>query len=224
MPRALVSWTTTFLHIFRRFAWACLSVLPCFLHEPYAAITFHRAPPEVNGFGVTMSTSGRRRSFQLLIFFGLPSRTTKTTTEFVTIPLYDCFFHFASTFPAATSSSMSGASDSVTTSASRPALIARVCSPDAPYDCEKLTPSPAWVFWNSGMSLPYASRGVEYATRLSFVSELRSGAAAPIPAVAASAVTRSARAPTRAVRGRRMLLPPTSLCILTKLVDLLSRS
>ena len=30
-------------------------------------------------------------------------------------------------------------------------------------------------------------------------------AAAPIPAVAASAVTRSARAPTRAVRGRRML-------------------
>ena len=48
---------------------------------------FQRAPPEVNGFGVTTSTSGRRRSFQLLIFFGLPSRTTKTTTEFVTIPL-----------------------------------------------------------------------------------------------------------------------------------------
>ena len=86
--------------------------------------------------------------------FGLPSRTTKTTTESVTMPLYDCFFHFASTLPAATSSSMSGASDSATTSASRPALIARVCSPEAPYDCVKLTPSPAGVFWNIGMSFP----------------------------------------------------------------------
>ena len=49
---------------------------------------------------------------------------------------------------------MSGASESSTTSASRPALIARVCSPEAPYDCVKLTPSPAGVFWNIGMSFP----------------------------------------------------------------------
>ena len=110
--RALVSWTTTFFQSFRRFAWACLSVLPCFRQEPYAAMMFQRAPPDVNGLGVTISTPGRMRSFQVLIFFGLPSRTTKTTTEFVTMPLYDCFFHLASTLPAATSSSMSGASDS----------------------------------------------------------------------------------------------------------------
>ena len=92
---------------------------------------FQRAPPDVNGFGVTTSTSDRRRSFQLLIFFGLPSRTTKTTTELWTIPLYDCFFHFASTRFAATSSSMSGARDSAAMSNSRPALIARTCSPEA---------------------------------------------------------------------------------------------
>ena len=93
---------------------------------------FQRAPPDVNGLGVTISTPGRIRSFQLLMCFGLPSRTTKTTTEFVTMPLYDCFFHLASTLPAATSSSMSGASDSATMSASSPAFTARVCSPDAP--------------------------------------------------------------------------------------------
>ena len=93
---------------------------------------FQRAPPEVNGFGVTMSTSERRRSFQPLIFFGFPSRTTKTTTEFVTMPLSDCFFQFASTLPAATSSSTSGASESATMSASRPAFTARVCSPEEP--------------------------------------------------------------------------------------------
>ncbi len=85
--RALVSWTATFFQSFRRFACACLSVLPCFRHDPYAAMMFQRAPPDVNGFGVTTSTSGRRRSFQLLIFFGLPSRTTKTTTELWTMPL-----------------------------------------------------------------------------------------------------------------------------------------
>ena len=48
---------------------------------------FQRAPPDVKGLGVTMSTSERRRSFQPLIFFGLPSRTTKTTIELWTIPL-----------------------------------------------------------------------------------------------------------------------------------------
>ena len=48
---------------------------------------FQRAPPDVNGFGVTTWTPGLSRSFQPKIFFGLPSRTTKTTTEFVTMPL-----------------------------------------------------------------------------------------------------------------------------------------
>ena len=32
---------------------------------------------------------------------------------------------------------MSGASDSAAMSALKPALIARACSPDAPYDCER---------------------------------------------------------------------------------------
>ena len=35
-------------------------------------------------------------------------------------------------------------------SASSPALTARVCSPEAPYDRLKLTPSPCGVFWNMG--------------------------------------------------------------------------
>ena len=48
---------------------------------------FHLAIPPVNGFGVTTSTPGLSRSFQPLIFFGLPSRSAKTTTEFKTTPL-----------------------------------------------------------------------------------------------------------------------------------------
>ena len=47
---------------------------------------FHFAAPDVNGFGVTIWTPGLIRSFQPLIFFGLPSRTAKTTSEFVTMP------------------------------------------------------------------------------------------------------------------------------------------
>ncbi len=48
---------------------------------------FHFAAPEVNGFAVTTWTPGLIRSSQRLIFFGLPGRTAKTTTELVTIPL-----------------------------------------------------------------------------------------------------------------------------------------
>ena len=49
-------------------------------------MTFHFAPPEVWTFGVTTSTPGLIRSAQLRMFFGLPLRTAKTTTECVTIP------------------------------------------------------------------------------------------------------------------------------------------
>ena len=63
---------------------------------------FHFAAPEVNGFAVTTSTPGLIRSFQLLIFFGFPSRRPKTTSELVTIPLYDCLSQFALISPAAT--------------------------------------------------------------------------------------------------------------------------
>ena len=48
---------------------------------------FHFAIPPVNGFTVTTWTPGLIRSFQPLIFFGLPSRRPKTTTEFQTTPL-----------------------------------------------------------------------------------------------------------------------------------------
>ena len=37
-------------------------------------------------------------------------------------------------------------------SALRPAATARAWSPEAPYDCEKLTPLPAAVAWNAGIS------------------------------------------------------------------------
>jgi len=47
---------------------------------------FQRALPELNGFGVTTLTPGLVRSAQVVMCFGLPLRTTKTTTEFVTMP------------------------------------------------------------------------------------------------------------------------------------------
>ena len=49
---------------------------------------------------------------------------------------------------------MSGASENATMSASSPAATARLCSPDAPYDCEKETSLPAAVFWKAGISWP----------------------------------------------------------------------
>ncbi len=48
---------------------------------------FHFAMPPVNGFTVTTWTPGLTRSFQPLIFFGLPLRSPKTTTECQTTPL-----------------------------------------------------------------------------------------------------------------------------------------
>ena len=46
---------------------------------------------------------------------------------------------------------MSGSSENDTTSALRPASTARLCSPEAPKEDLKPTPSPSPVFWNSGM-------------------------------------------------------------------------
>src|SRR5438132_7279641 len=114
-------------------------------------MTFQRAPPELNGFGVITSMPGLRRSSQVLMFFGLPLRVANTTTEFVTNPWYRPLFQSAATLPAFTSLSTSGASDSATTSAERPASTARSWSPEAPYDWLKDTPFPALVFWKAGM-------------------------------------------------------------------------
>ncbi len=93
---------------------------------------FHLAPPDVNGFGVTTCTPGLTRSCHVRIFLGLPSRTTKQTTERVTMPWYWLFFQFLATKPRLTSVVMSGSSESMTTSALRPSTIARAWSPDAP--------------------------------------------------------------------------------------------
>ena len=91
---------------------------------------FHFAPPEVNGFGSSTSTSPVTRSSQLLMFSGLPLRTMNTTTELVTMPLCSFWFQFSSTRPASTSRVMSGSSENSTTSAGRPPSTARDCSPD----------------------------------------------------------------------------------------------
>src|SRR4051794_38957235 len=113
---------------------------------------FQRAPPEVNGFGVSTEMPGLTRSAQPLMPFGLPLRTTNTTSEFVTMPRKASLFHDADTRPALTSASTSVASEKLTTSAGRPEATARLCEPDAPNDWLKLTPLPGGVAWNAVVS------------------------------------------------------------------------
>ena len=112
----------------------------------------HLAPPEVNGFGTSTSTSSLTRSSQVLMFFGLPLRTIRTTTESVTNPSYSFLFQSSSTRPASTRRVMSGSSENSTTSAGSPPSTARDCSPDAAYDCSKLTPLPSGVLLKAGIS------------------------------------------------------------------------
>ena len=91
---------------------------------------FHFAPPEVKGFGSITSTSSFTRSSQVRMFFGLPFRTMKTTTDFVTKPSYSFWFQSCPTSPASTSLVMSGSSENSTTSAGKPPSTARDCSPE----------------------------------------------------------------------------------------------
>src|SRR4051812_31005414 len=107
---------------------------------------FHRAPPDVTGFGVTTCTPGLTRSAHVLIFLGFPSRTTNTTTDRVTMPLYLSLLQFCGTSFFWTSDVTSGASEKATTSALRPAATARLCSVDPPNDWENPTSRPAAVF------------------------------------------------------------------------------
>src|SRR4051794_28135453 len=135
-------------------------------------MTFQRAPPEVNGFGVMTSFLPLMRSGQSEMCFGLPLRVAMTTTELVTMPLYwpaavllaapywPCV-QLASTRPALTTRSMSGASENSTTSAGRPATTARLWSPEAPYDSVKVTFLPSGVFLYASMIFLYAACGVE---------------------------------------------------------------
>src|SRR3954447_10717450 len=113
-------------------------------------MTFQRAPPEANGLGSITWRPGLIRSSQVLMFFGLPLRTAKTTTELVTKPLSGPLAQPAATFFASTSLSTSGASDSATTSPASPDATARDWSPEGPNDCVNETPFPSVVLLNAG--------------------------------------------------------------------------
>ncbi len=65
-----------------------------------AAVGGHDVPAcasRGNGLGVITWTPGLSRTSQLLSFFGLPSRTTNTTTERVTIPFHLSLFQLGAT-------------------------------------------------------------------------------------------------------------------------------
>src|SRR5258708_39941268 len=95
-------------------------------------MTSHRAPPELNGFGNTTSTPGFTRSSQVRMCFGLPFLSTKTTTDFETMPWYAFLSHALSTRPAETRRSTSGEVEKLTTAAGRPAGAALVLAPGPP--------------------------------------------------------------------------------------------
>src|SRR5579875_4161501 len=91
--------------------------LPCLSIAPYPASTFQRALPEVAGFGVTTLIPGLMRSLQLVMCFGLPLRTTNTTTESLEKPCSGFAFQFEATILSFTRRVMSGVVENATTSA-----------------------------------------------------------------------------------------------------------
>src|SRR5436305_11414010 len=110
---------------------------------------FQRALPEVDGFGVTTWTPGLIRSSQVVMFLGLPLRTTNTTTELLEMPFCGLAFQFEETRLSLTSRVMSGSVENATTSAGCPESTARLCEPEAPKDALNETPSPAEVCANA---------------------------------------------------------------------------
>jgi hypothetical protein len=92
---------------------------------------------------------------------GLPLRTTKTTTDWVQMPLVSLFFQSSLTSPASTRRVTSGSREKWTSSASCPASTARLWSPDAPYDGRKVTPAPASVLWKPSMTAEFACSSTE---------------------------------------------------------------
>src|SRR3954452_8425856 len=113
-----------------------------------------RAPPELNGFGKTTSTPGFTRSSHVLMCFGLPLRSTNTTTDFETMPWYLLLAHVLSTSLPDTSRFMSVEIEKLTTSAGSPAETALLCTSDAANESWNLTPEPAavaeYVVWSFG--------------------------------------------------------------------------
>ena len=113
---------------------------------------FQRALPDVDGFGVITSTPGLIRSSQPLMCFGLPLRTTNTTTESLEKPCSGFAFQSLDTIPSLTSRVMSGVVENATTSAGCPESTARLWDPDAPNDWPNETPFPALVCANAAIS------------------------------------------------------------------------
>src|SRR5215471_13108133 len=101
---------------------------------------FHRALPDVDGFGVITSTPDLIRSFQPVMCLGLPLRTTSTTAESLDIPFSGFAFQPEATIPSLTRRVMSGSVENATTSAGWPESTARLCEPDAPNDWPNDTP------------------------------------------------------------------------------------
>src|SRR6516162_3584871 len=113
---------------------------------------FHRALPEVDGFGVITSTPDLIRSSQPVMCLGLPLRTTSTTTESLENPFSGLAFQPLATIPSLTRRVTSGVVEKATTSAGWPESTARLCEPEAPNDCPKLIPLPAEVCPNAVVS------------------------------------------------------------------------
>src|SRR6476469_2510709 len=105
-------------------------------------MTSHRAPPELNGFGKTTPTPGFTRSSHVRMCFGLPLRSTNTTTDFETMPSYLLLAHVLSTCFDWTSRSMSVVIEKLTTSAGSPAATAFDWTSDAANELENVTPLP----------------------------------------------------------------------------------
>ena len=66
------------------------------------------------------------------MFFGLPLRTTRDTTDPNGIPLVTSVFHSGETLPALTSRVTSGSTEKFTMSAGLPSTTPRDWSPEAP--------------------------------------------------------------------------------------------
>ena len=161
---------------------------------PYAARMFHFAEPEEAGFGVMIFTPGFTRSSQVLMPLGLPLRTTITTTDWVRMPLLALSFQSEATSFSSTSFCTSGSSERCTMSAFWPPSTARLWSPEAPYDCLKVTPEPAEVLLKSAMTCLLACSRIEKPTRLTVPPPPLEAPVLPPQPDSASAPTREAAA------------------------------
>jgi hypothetical protein len=112
-------------------AWASLP--PVRVMAPQRARKFQRAPPEVLGLAVTTSTALLSRSFQVLIFLGLPGRTKAATVELTGTALFGASFSQPGLIrPAFSILARSAAMARLTTSASKPSISGRVWEPEPP--------------------------------------------------------------------------------------------